>query len=75
LFGFSTIAIIGNNLSITANLDEVNSIFTIDNMNGFTDLKLNYFAIGAISSTVCSPCNNFIAIYGCLDVCPNNSYA
>jgi hypothetical protein len=64
----------GSAYSITADLDLVSNLFTIDHMIGVSSAKMNYFAIGVQPTNVCSPCNNYISISGCLDVCPNSSY-
>jgi len=75
LIGFGMMSISGNSLDINATLDMTTNLIKVSNSPTVNRLNLNYFAFGELPSNVCSPCDSFISVTGCLTVCPNNSYS
>ena len=61
--------------SLTSLFDPFNNVIELSNWKGLKESTLVYLALGDKSASICSPCNNFVTIAGCLDKCLPNQYS
>jgi hypothetical protein len=74
LLGFTTLEFSGSNIQLTTTRDLISNLITFNNSVSVSKVGVGVFAIGLSPALVCSPCNNYISISGCLDTCPAASY-
>jgi hypothetical protein len=76
LTGINSFTLTGNNANnFQFNLQVVNStILQSSSTVSFDFLGISYVTIGAVTNSVCSPCNNFISNGQCMDSCPSLTY-
>lgn len=76
LTGINTLTLTGTSLNnFQYDLEIVNSTILQASANNIFDvLGISYVTIGAVTNSICSPCNNYIYSGQCLDSCPTSTY-